>query len=854
MNRLILRNLTILKGRYLLAGLTIAIGAAFVCSNLIISNGIKNSLANTLASGDQKADVFITPVHPHILSYNARGIPVSFVQLIKQLDSVKEVNAEIIAPVAVTDERNHTIGAFGASVGISALSYNNNPWVFLQQGKFPSSTNQVDVDQNTFYALGGHLGNSLSIFNKNGVRTNYRVVGVIKTTPSQLDLFGSTIAFNFKQAENTLGVNGFAQLAIITKSNYKASQVANQIKDLANEVGSENEVNVQTAAEKLKADEAQVITATQVLSTALNVFALIAIIIAGVIVANTLRISAFQRERQLALLRLIGAARYQMFQLMILEAVSLGVVFAIAGIPLGVIMALLAQGVIRHFGFSFSINVFSSGLTIFVYPVVVGLVTSVIGGILPAKIVSNFSPIAALENVGDLKAQGKVSIFRIISGAVALTVGGLIIYLTISSHSSILLTAIGGAVVFIGLLILQPLVVPAYSMTLGAVFYRVFGFVGNLAGRNMAKNPIRSSATAASITIGLSLVVLFSTVFSSITASVEAVVFQKVPFDYLIVSTFKGVSLPEGLASDLTRYPKLFISNPVYSLKADLNGLNTDLALVNPNFFENVKIGFLKGVAGYLGQNDIVVDQNVASRLNLRVGSSVLVTLKNQEPSSLQASNLVMQKKVLAIVPAATFIPPVIMGNSECRQRCYNAFLGEIFINAQKGVPIKELDKVLQHVVDPYPFAAIENLETLKGMLSNAVNTIIVVFDALLSVALLIAFFGITNTLSLSIIERIREIGVLKAIGMSRWQIFLTLVYEGVLLGIFGALCGMLIGLLAAFGIIQALKSQGINIFSVPEKQLMMYFIIALIVSAIASFLPAYRGSKLSPIKAMYYI
>jgi putative ABC transport system permease protein len=857
MLKLAFKNLIVLKTRYLLAGIIIAIGVAFVCSNLIISGGLRSTLESSLAGQDKKADVFIQTDHLRLgqgdFSFSS-FIPFSLLHLISELPGVRYSSGEVITPVAVLDKSGHAIGAFGSSIGIGLSGYTPNPWVSLKKGAYPVLPNEVAIDQSTYNAAGIALGNTIKVALSNGSIRAFKLVGIIEVPPNSLSFFGASVLFNFKQAIQSFSEKGFDEIAVLDKRGYSESEVSKEITNLINTEGLANQVNVETSQAKLRQDEAAIVAASAALGGALNSFALIALIVAGVVIANSFRISAFQREKQLALLRLIGATKSQVFKLVFLEALLVGGVFSIIGIPLGILLALIGAKVITHFSATFSVNPFSEGPTIFILPLIVGLITSAVGVLAPARFASKVSPVRALSQAEEIRVQGAISRVRIFTGLIGILLGGLVIFLSISHHLNIVLVASGGAIIFVSLLILQPLVVPLYGRLSSLVTTLIVGFPGKLASKSFEKNPTRTSATAVSVTIGLTLVVLFGTVFSSISASVQADLFNKAPFDYVIISTFRGIQIPESLVNALSKDSRYFVTNPVYDSVVYINTTGTSfnapgrVGVVDPSFFKFLKIKSLEGSLGYLNPNDVVVSQSIATNWSLHVGSTFwMFPTRNSTTGA-------TQKTVVAVIPSTDFLHGIIIPITGCFSLCGNKFLGQVFINSRNSLPNNKLQRLLQIKVDPYPFVAVESIQSLKALISSAVTTLVVVFDALLSIALLIAFFGITNTLTLSLIERRRELAVLTAMGMSRLQLYLSIVVEGLLVGLFGALSGVVIGIAGGFGIIQALHSQGINVFSIPVAQIVLYIVIALIVSWLASFLPAYRASKIPVIEAMNYI
>lgn len=835
-----LANLRAYSKRYLICAITIAVGSFFIGGTLDFSATLRNTLVSNLAQSAKSADVFVDlPANlGFALRQNSLLLSNELFNKVKSLPSVDMAAGESVGEVGVLNPSLHPIESFGSVVALGTNSSNFNPYVKLIKGSLARGENQVALDSNLITLLNLHLGSLVHLENMFGNIKTFTLTGEVSANASPITFGEDIVNLDEAQMRSFVGINGYVEIALKAKAGISQEMLANQVATI---VGSQGRVF--TSNQKVQEDESKILAATRALSSALLAFGFVAMLISGFVIANTFRILSAQREKQLALLRLIGALKRQIAQLVIQEAIILALISSIVGVLLSPLLVIVAGTILDKLakGFFLSKPVFSASIIIF--PVVVAEVVSVISVIAPANAATKFAPIRAVSLQLETRQVLKIKSPRFLLGTILLVFGGLILYIGVKLYGSLDVTVLGGAIIYIGLLMLQPLIVPGFSMIF-SFFAKTFN-LGRLriATLNLKRNPIRTSATSSALTIGISLIVLFACVFTSLSASISQFFTSKFPFDFVINPQSQFFPVPNSLVDKLSHDKNL---SEIYPIREGVYQSDNKLITVssfNPKLVPKLGITRVAGEITTLNQNQVLVSKSLANTLGVSINQPLLISRAN--------SNSQIPLMVVGIYGASPFARGLLV--SSANPEFSSDPIEIVGLQGKEGVSLVQVQRSLEPILNNYPALSLSSAATIKGEISSIAGKIIAIFDGLLGFSLIIAFFGITNTLSLAVIERTKEFGILRVLGMKRKELLLIMVEEGLLVGSLGALIGMAIGIVAAWGISFELRNQGLDVFSVPIESLVIYFLVSLIVSVLASLLPANTGSKIPPARALTF-
>jgi putative ABC transport system permease protein len=409
------------------------------------------------------------------------------------------------------------------------------------------------------------------------------------------------------------------------------------------------------------------------------------------------------------------------------------------------------------------------------------------------------------------------------------------------------MVGIGAAFVFLGVTVLGPILVGPVVAVIGWPVARFRGMTGKLAKENTVRNPKRTSATAAALMIGVGLVGLIAIAAASVSGSIDQAIDDSFTGDFVIDSgTFGFGGLSPTLADELNELPEVESASGVRLGVGRIGGFGEAILGLDPTTaFETLDVGIVAGAPEDLDENGIAVKDDRATRDGLQIGDPVPVTFAETGDQELEVAMIFADEDGL-VQPAQYLI-----GHPAYEENFADQFDLQVFVNIPEGTSIDEARTAIDGVAEGYPNAEVQDIEEFKQAQRDQINQFVAVIYVLLMLAVVIALFGIGNTLALSIIERTRELGLLRAVGMTQRQLRTTVRWEAVMTSIFGTLLGLAIGLFFGWAIVEALKDEGLNAFVVPVGQLVVIVLIAGLAGVLAAILPARRASRLNILEAI---
>lgn len=583
-------------------------------------------------------------------------------------------------------------------------------------------------------------------------------------------------------------------------------------------------------------------------------FAGIAVLVGVFLIVNTFSMLIAQRTRELGLLRALGADRRQVRRSVLVEALLLGLVGSTLGLAAGIG---LAAGLIELMGL-LGMNIDAGEMVIgWVTPVtayVVGLGVTFVAAYLPARRAAGVSPMAALSDA-EVAGVGRPLRMRAVAGAVvgaagAAALAGCAAATRTSSAASLL--GLGVVLTLIATVIAGPLLVRPVIRVLGAAFPALFGSIGRMSQRNALRNPRRTGATAAALMVGLALVGGMSVASASMTRSFDQQIDKTLGADFVIQNT-NFLPFPKEVTDEVrgTDGVGLVVRGrftPVAVRLPDGDRVETTAAGYDPRLDEVANITYVQGdSAAALADGRLAMDRDFARDHGVRVGSTVPVEFQGGRSAELTVGALTDQDSAEGFGTQGG----LYFGLATLERYAPGGQDSALYVNAAPGTSDDDLRANLERTLDPYPQVQVRDLADYKQLVHDQIAVLLYLVYALLGLAIIIAVLGVVNTLALSVVERTREIGLLRAIGLARRQLRRMIRLESVVIAVFGAVLGLALGLVWGVCTHQVLALQGMTALAIPWGTIVAVVIGSAVVGVVAALLPALRASRMNVLAAI---
>ncbi len=575
------------------------------------------------------------------------------------------------------------------------------------------------------------------------------------------------------------------------------------------------------------------------LNTALLVFAFIALFVGGFTILNTFSITVGQRTRELALLRIVGASRRQVFLSVLGEAALVGLVSSLIGIGLGVVAAIGLEKLLSGFGVTLPSGPLVFEVRTVVVCIVVGVGVTLVSAISPARRAVRIAPVAA---VSDQQTEDEIPLRRrFIRGGVITVVGVGLLALGLS-RPAIALVGLGAVLIFVGVAMLAPAVARPMSSVIGRPLARLFGTSGRLGRENSMRSPRRTAQTASALMVGLALVSAIAVFGASLSRSATSSVDNAIRADLIVSTTSNGgngsfsVTVPQVAAS----VPGVTAETTVYGNQFEFrNSLESILAIGTRHMAQTVILNVTSGTAQALVAGDLLIDTTTANSDHLAVGDRVPVRFALTGPTTMRIGGIYQPNALVGkyLVSQAFFLA-----------HFQNPLPGAVLLQTDGGPGVQQS---VEHALAPYPNVKVQSRAQFEASQSAQVNQLLGLVYALLALAVVIALIGIVNTLMLSVFERTHEIGLLRAVGMKRRQVRAMIRSESVILAVFGAVIGIIVGTGLGIALVSSLHSQGISDTVVPVSSLIVFLVLSALLGLLAAGWPARRAARLDVLAAI---
>jgi len=842
MLKLVRRGISANLGRLLLTLVSVVLGVAFVSGSFVLADSLRtifNQISEQAFAGTD-AQVRVPPPDD---SGTSELVPFddSLIETVSALDEVEYAEGGIFA-----FEKAYTLNAEGELVRPQGPPVFTSSWAgpslvssfSLVEGDAPVGQ-QVALDAEQIRAGGFELGDMVTVSLPGGVQEEFELAGVISFGGIPGAYF---ILFDLETTQRGLALEGQVNgIAINAASGVSPDEVTELVGSII-----PSDLEVVPGETLIGEQQDQFNGFIDIFGNVLLGFALVVLFVSIFIIYNTFAILVGQRTRQLGLLRLLGANRSQVRLLVMIEAVIIGIIASIVGLIGGIGVAWLLKWLFSNAGG----GTFPDGplrilpRTIIVV-IAVGLGVTVISAIIPALRASLVSPVEAFRDGG--KRERSLQ-FRLISGGLVLIPG--LIALGVGMFGSIEGTAetlsligLGAAATFIGVSMMSALFAGPVASFLGKPMQSLRGVAGRLARDNASRNPQRTSATATALMIGLALITGVGVLSASLLATFDDLLEDALTAELFIYEEQQQLPFSSDLVDQLRAIPEtdqvagyVKVSVTIDGERGSLGALDTDTGTAVVNY------GIVEGSSD-LGDNQIAVLDDKAETLSLALGDTVSVEFDDGFATDLT---------VVAIYDDNSVVEsPWVVSRSLAGPHQVSDEVEFVGLTYADGVDPTVARSAVEGIVDGYPQLIVQDNTEFQQSVSGQISQIQIVINALLVLCLIVAFFGIVNTMALSILERTREIGLLRAVGMTRGQLRSAIRWEAVIVSVFGAVLGVAMGLLLGWAAVVAIPDSFISKVSIPWTQVVVYVVVGAIIGVIAAYFPARRAAKLNVLDAV---
>ncbi|GAA1371888.1 ABC transporter permease [Streptomyces beijiangensis] len=851
MLRATLRSFFAHKGRLLLSAMAIILSVAFVAGSLIFSDTVGRTFDRLFAS--TSADVQVQPkkdVDEQIPSGITRTVPASLAGRIGKVDGVSKAWVDAsVENITIVDSHNKNVGPTSGAPTIATNWYltDRSP-VKLTSGHEPHGAGEALLDKDTADKKKVRIGDSLTVLARPGSFT-VRVVGIATFTTTNP---GAALVFLDTPTAQTKLLGRADEATAISVEAAKGVDDKVLKQRIATEIGGGYELK--TAAEQAKDSAASLGGFLDVIKYVMLGFAGIAVLVGIFLIVNTFSMLIAQRTRELGLLRALGADRRQVQRSVRIEALLLGAIGSTLGLAAGIGLAYGLIALMGTFGMNLSAAEIVIGWGTPVASYLVGVGVTFVAAYLPARRAAQVSPMAALSDA-EVAGVGRPLRVRAVVGSVLAAAGAAALAgcaASTKTATSSSLLGLGVVLTLIATVVAGPLLVRPVIRVLGGAFPRVFGSVGRMSQRNALRNPRRTGATASALMVGLALVVGMSVASASMTKSFDQQIDRVLGADY-IVQNSNFTPFPEEITGKIrgvegvgTVVRQRFV--PLQLRLPDGRRTDTTAAGYDPQLDDVAHLSYSDGsTAEALASGHVAMDRDYAHDHGLKLGSTVRVAFPGGATAVLTLSALTdMDSSGGPGAEAGMF-----MGLATAEKYLPDGQDAVVYVNAASGVDQQTLRTALEKALASYPQVKVNNQADYKKIVSDQIAVLLYLVYALLGLAIVIAVLGVVNTLALSVVERTREIGLLRAIGLSRVQLRRMIRLESVVIAVFGALLGLALGMVWGVAMQQVLALQGLKAFAVPWSTVVAVVVGSVVVGLAAAVLPALRASRMNVLTAI---
>ena len=842
MFRIALKGILGRKARLILTSLAVILGTSFLAGTSVFSDTLNRTFDNLFSDVFKNVDAYVRStqvIEADFGQEERQRISADLVSVVEKVPGVRDASPDIQAFARIIGKDGKPIGSGGQgppTFGSVGEEFAGALWS-TPQGRWPVGSTEVVIDEASAKAGKYILGDSVKVVAQSGSR-EFTLVGIASYGDVRSPGGATFALFDSVTAAEFLTQPGFIDAILVSgDGSVSDAELTQAIQDALPTTG---KTETLTGAEITLETQDQIGSALDFFGILLKTFSFIALGVGCFVIYNVFSISAAQRQRENALLRAIGASRKQITRAMLIESIVVGLIGSIVGVVAGIGLSVSLTALLR----ALNIDLPSSGLVVsqntVTSTIVIGLIVTVLSAILPARRAGKVPPLAAMRATAlEIAEPGRK---RLITGLLSIALGVAIIGAVVAGASNNYL-GIGILFVFIGTIVLGPIIARPVALFLGRPAARFRGVTGTMARQNSARNPKRTSRTASPVLIGVALVTAVTALAASIKGQIDDVFTAQFKGDYAISTDARGFGgLSPSLAVDLNKLPQVEKATGFGFLTVKVDGRGQYVTTINPKTIEGLwDIGLINATYADLKTSDMFVSEKVAKRRNIAIGSVLQTTFGDGSTRPLTVAGIYVNNEIGDYIANSQLVDgsAIIM------------FDIGVYILTKENVDKAEAFAALDAAVKKYGQGELLTKQEYINKQSGQVNQLLGLIYGLLMLSVIISIVGIIITLLLSVFERQRELGLLRAVGMTRSQVRTTVRWESVITSLLGAVLGIILGIGLGWIIVFALKDQGLTSFKLPVGPTIIIMVMSFIVGLFAAIYPAWRATRVNILDAL---
>lgn len=816
----------------------IALGVAFLTGTLVLGDTMRASFDEVFASANAGTDAV---VQGKTIVSGPRGdeqapVPADLTTELESVPGVRTVQPVISGLAQIIGKDGKPLGGNGPpTLGGNWIENESINPQRVASGTAPAAVDEIVIDNGSAVAGGFSLGDRVEVLVPDPV--TFKVTGFTKYGDAD-SLGGSTyVGMTYPAAEKYLAIKGeLGSIILQADEGVTPEELVQRVAPLLPE-NTEVITGEQLTEQQNQEIQAGFLNFFQIF---LTVFAVIALLVSTFSIYNTFSVITAQKSRESALLRAVGASRGQVLGAIAGESLFIGVLAAVIGTGLGILVAGLLVKLFQSLGAvleSASLVVTPGAL---LTGFLVGIVVTAVASIFPAIRASRVPPLAALRDVA-VEHSGRMPVRAVLGGGLIIIGVGLAASLLFTEGNELLRAGVASLAAFVGFIIFGPVAARPMAKVIGAPIAAARGVSGRMARANAVRNPRRTANTATALMVGVAVVSMFTIFASSIKAAISDNFVGELKAELsLSNNNFSGAGFDPAMVRELERLPQVAAVSTLDPASALIDGTPTDITVVDvPGIQEVTDLGPVE-----LQPNDIAVDTETAAELGLESGDTVTFGLPNGR---------VVVVDIGAIYQANNLARGFLVPRAAFEGETQKPGIYSVFITLRPGVTEADGQQAAQAVADRFNAGEVQTREQFADTAAGQIDQFLGIIYALLVLAIIIALMGIANTLSLSVFERTRELGLLRAVGQTRGQLRAMVRWESVIIAVFGTLGGIGLGILLGWALFAASSAAaGIDgALSVDPVTLLVIAVIGALVGVLAGWRPASRAAKLNVLAAI---